>query len=175
MKKLCRSRFCFYHHQFFMVNIIPTVNMGNRRVKKLHYFPASIRACCGGTEMCTQNSQELGGHCSCCTFQLLAEKRRGENVCLHISSESNQTMYVRVLFTAYHSLNTILQLDYFSWEESHLLLGFLPWNTIFPSLPVGLSMPADRGLVQASGSPVAQDFWAQGRQWESAWTSVFID
>lgn len=141
-------------------------------MKKLRYFSAASHECCGSTEMCVHNSQELCGRCSCCTFQLLSGKRRGKNVHLHIKSlkwEWAGNRYRSFTYT-YHSLDTILQLGSFSWEKSLLLLGFLPWNTVFLSLPVRLPVSEDKGLVQAAAGSVAQDFWAQSRQHKSAWT-----
>lgn len=38
-------------------------------------FPTAIHECCGSTEVCTHNSQEPGGHCSHCTFQLGSERK----------------------------------------------------------------------------------------------------
>lgn len=149
--------------------------MGNRRMKKLCYFPAAIHECCGSTEVCISNSQEPGGHCSHFTFQLLSEKSRGKNVCLQASSlKWEQIGNVHQIFT-YHSLGTVLQLGSFCWEKSCLLLGFLPWNTIFISLPVGLPVPADKGLVQAAGKPHGSGFLSSRQAARISLNSVFVD
>lgn len=170
------SLYCFYHHQFLLVSIIPTVNMGNRRMKKLHYFPAAIHECCGSTEMCARNSQEPGGHCSHCTFQILSEKSRGKSACLHMSSlKWEKAGNVCQSFTrTYCSLDTSLQLGSFSWENPACCWAFCPGIPFLFHYQWDFQCRQGISASKRLAGPMAQDFWAQGRQQESAWTAFSL-
>lgn len=65
----------------------------------------TIHECCGSTEVCTHNSQEPGGHCSHCTFQLVSEREE----CASPHQQSGVRASRLPTYTC-HSLDTILQL-----------------------------------------------------------------